>query len=67
MQLPAKLIDYVLVHELAHLHKRDHSSDFRTLVGTLQDYRERRDKLDQFGALLRLLGPVSSSKKAVQP
>ncbi|UXY28967.1 M48 metallopeptidase family protein [Streptomyces sp. HUAS TT20] len=61
MQLPAKLIDYVLTHELAHLYKREHSPGFWTLVGrALQDYRERRDKLDQFGALLRLPGPVGS-------
>ncbi|MFE7837368.1 M48 family metallopeptidase [Streptomyces sp. NPDC057474] len=63
MQLPPRLIDYVLVHELAHLHKRDHSPEFWSLVGrALPDYRERREQLDQFGALLWLPEPVSSSK-----
>jgi hypothetical protein len=28
MQLPPDLADYVLVHELAHLRRRDHSQDF---------------------------------------
>ncbi|CAM5453952.1 hypothetical protein SVIOM74S_00902 [Streptomyces violarus] len=63
MQLPSRLIDYVLVHEFAHLHKRDHSPEFWSLVGrALPDYRERRDQLDQFGALLWLPEPVTSSK-----
>ncbi|MFI1735184.1 M48 family metallopeptidase [Streptomyces acidicola] len=63
MQLPAKLIDYVLVHELAHLHKRDHSQEFWSLVGrALPDYRERRTQLDRLGALLWLPEPVCPSK-----
>jgi len=45
MQLPPTLIDYVLVHELAHLHRPDHSAEFwriveRALPGH-EDYRER--------------------------
>ncbi|WP_433496834.1 M48 family metallopeptidase [Sphaerimonospora sp. CA-214678] len=45
MQLPPSLIDYVLVHELAHLRRADHSAEFwqivkRALPGH-QDYRER--------------------------
>jgi predicted metal-dependent hydrolase len=45
MQLPPTLIDYVLVHELAHLQRHDHSPEFwrivdRTLPG-YEDYRER--------------------------
>ncbi|MCK2214055.1 M48 family metallopeptidase [Actinomadura sp. ATCC 31491] len=45
MQLPPSLIDYVLVHELAHIQRPDHGSEFwsaveRALPGH-EDYRER--------------------------
>jgi predicted metal-dependent hydrolase len=55
MQLPATLIDYVLVHELAHLHQGDHSPAFWQIVGrALPDYAARRAKLDEHGAQLWL-------------
>ncbi|MFB9720498.1 M48 family metallopeptidase [Planobispora longispora] len=45
MQLPPSLIDYVLVHELAHLHRADHGAEFRRIVERAlpghEDYRER--------------------------
>ncbi|WDQ02211.1 SprT family zinc-dependent metalloprotease [Micromonospora chalcea] len=45
MQLPPTLIDYVLVHELAHLHRRDHGAEFWRIVGRAmpghEEYRER--------------------------
>jgi predicted metal-dependent hydrolase len=63
MQLPASLVDYVLVHELAHLHKRDHSPEFWSVVGrAMPDYRVRREQLDRFGAQLWLPESVSSVK-----
>lgn len=45
MQLPPSLIDYVLVHELAHIQRPDHGAEFwnaveRALPGH-EDYRER--------------------------
>jgi hypothetical protein len=51
MQLPPDLIDYVLVHELAHVHHHDHSPDFwRTVERAMPDAPNRR-------AQLRFTGP----------
>ncbi|MFG1876108.1 M48 family metallopeptidase [Sphaerisporangium sp. NPDC049003] len=51
MQLPPTLIDYVLVHELAHLLRHDHSAEFWRLVErAMPDFQDRRE-------LLRRLGP----------
>jgi predicted metal-dependent hydrolase len=55
MQLPAPLVDYVLVHELAHLHYHDHSGEFwRTVKRAMPDYALRRDQLRLAGAGLWL-------------
>lgn len=42
MAYPQEAIDYVVVHELAHLRHMDHGADFYALVASvLPDYQER--------------------------
>ncbi len=46
MRVDLELIDYVIVHELAHLRHMNHSKDFHALVASyLPDAKERRAKL----------------------
>lgn len=50
MQLPPTLVDYVLVHELAHLEHRDHGPRFwRIVERAMPDYEERRERLRRYG------------------
>lgn len=44
---PVRSIEYVLVHELVHLHERYHNARFYRLMGeALPDWRERREELN---------------------
>ncbi|BDM73163.1 hypothetical protein HEK616_66500 [Streptomyces nigrescens] len=55
MQLPIALVDYVLVHELAHLQHHDHSAAFwRVVERAMPDYEVRRTRLADLGAQLWL-------------
>ncbi len=55
MEKPGAAIDYVVVHELAHLKHKNHGPGFYACVaGVLPDYRERR-KLLKEGAVMKLL------------
>ncbi|MEU9143248.1 SprT family zinc-dependent metalloprotease [Streptomyces sp. NPDC048349] len=55
MQLPAALVDYVLVHELAHIHEPNHSATFwRRVARALPDYASRKERLEEWGAGLWL-------------
>lgn len=55
MMLPPSLIEYVVVHELAHLSVRNHSSDFWDLVTTMvPDAKQRRKELRAMALGFRL-------------
>lgn len=55
MMATPKVIDYVVVHELCHMHIRDHSAAFWNEVDkVLPDYQERKNWLKKHGAALDL-------------
>lgn len=46
LQLPVRLIDYVIVHELVHLVERGHGATFQAAMGrALPDWEERKAEL----------------------
>ena len=52
---PPEAIDYVVVHELAHMKEKSHAPAFWRLVAAVSpDYREQRDWLRRNGATLTL-------------
>jgi predicted metal-dependent hydrolase len=49
------VVEYVVVHELAHLKERNHSKAFWNTVAALKpDYQQDRQWLKQYGHLLTL-------------
>jgi predicted metal-dependent hydrolase len=51
MMAPQTIIDYVVVHELCHLHHRDHTDAFWNEVDkVIPDFRERKEWLRKNGA-----------------
>lgn len=55
MQLPASLVDYVIVHELAHLEHPHHTPEFWAVVArAMPDYETRKARLAQVGSGLWL-------------
>jgi predicted metal-dependent hydrolase len=55
MMASPKVIDYIIVHELCHLHQRDHTAAFWNEVDkVMPDYYERKAWLRQNGASLDL-------------
>lgn len=52
---PPEIIDYVIIHELAHTREKNHSRAFWKLVEEqLPDYRQRRCWLKKYGFMLNL-------------
>lgn len=52
---PINIVDYLVVHEMCHLHHMNHSKSFWTLVGSiLPDYKESREWLKYNGFTLNL-------------
>ena len=46
MAYPKELVDYVVVHELAHIKHHDHSREFyRFVASVMPDHKERRKRL----------------------
>ncbi len=55
VQAPPGIVDYVVVHELAHLSHHNHSQSFwHKVSGILPDYRERRAWLKENEHLMRI-------------
>jgi predicted metal-dependent hydrolase len=53
MMAPPKIIDYIAVHELCHLHHRNHTEAYWNEVDkVMPDYRERKEWLRKYGASL---------------
>jgi hypothetical protein len=55
MMAPPKIIDYIVVHELCHLHRREHDAAFWNEVDkVMPDFAERKAWLRENGAGLDL-------------
>lgn len=53
LQLPVRLADYVICHELIHLRERHHSRTFWALLESIQpDWRERKQELAEKAQML---------------
>jgi predicted metal-dependent hydrolase len=51
MMAPAKIVDYIVVHELCHIHQGDHTNAFWNEVDKIMpDYEERKVWLRKHGA-----------------
>ena len=52
MLLPDEIIDYVVVHELAHIKEKNHSKAFYTVIEKyMPDYKDRRNRLKEWKIL----------------
>ncbi len=54
IQAPMRLVDYVVAHELVHLHHHDHTQAFWARLGAaMPDYEERKEALRKLGPRLQ--------------
>lgn len=54
MMAPPRIIDYIVVHELCHFHRRDHTDVFWNEVDTVMpDFRERKNCYENTGQAWR--------------
>lgn len=57
---PEEIMDYVIVHELAHLREMNHSAKFYAVIESiLPDYKNRQNWLKENGYRLFLMEPDS--------
>ncbi len=62
---PDEIVDYVVVHELAHLREMNHSAKFYAIIESiLPDYKNRQNWLKENGYRLFLMGPDSILSQA---
>ena len=48
LQLPVRLVDYVVTHELVHLYENNHNPEFWRILGrVLPDWKERKEELSR--------------------
>lgn len=53
--LPVSLIEYVMIHELAHTRQHNHSKAFwNTVASFMSDYKERRKELKKYSWILEV-------------
>lgn len=61
LQLPIRLVDYVLVHELIHLAEPNHTREFwQALERVLPDWQARKDRLETDWGLHTALGTADA-------
>lgn len=66
LQLPVRLADYVICHELVHLRVPNHGLAFRALLDAVQpDWRERREQLAEQAREIHWFGGVERCSRAV--
>jgi predicted metal-dependent hydrolase len=66
LQLPVRLVDYVIAHELVHLQKRNHTAEFwQVLDRALPDWRERKSELESNWQSYAVFRSDNSANKAV--